>query len=100
MPDIHLKKISQESVSLLWCLTYQIPKYGKDFSARGRDPLGNVDRKNATKPGQTLALAHFDKLKKSMNMNKGNIKVLIETNELESEYKSELNVIGEDTSDE
>jgi hypothetical protein len=78
----------------------EIPKYGKDFSARGRDPLGNVDRKNATKPGQTLALAHFDKLKKSMNMNKGNIKVLNETNELESEYKSELNVIGEDTSDE
>tara|TARA_A100001515_G_scaffold137564_2_gene130286 strand:+ start:568 stop:2397 length:1830 start_codon:yes stop_codon:yes gene_type:complete len=77
----------------------EIPKYGKDFSARGRDPLGNVDRKNATKPGQTLALAHFDKLKKSMNMNKGNIKVLNETNELESEYKSELNVIGEDTSD-
>jgi len=35
-----------------------------------------------------------------MNMNKGNIKVLNETNELESEYKSELNVIGEDTSDE
>ena len=78
----------------------EIPKYGKDFSARGRDPLGNVDRKNATKPGQTLALAHFDKLKKSMNMNKRNIKVLNETNELESEYKSELNVIGEDTSDE
>ena len=78
----------------------EIPKYGKDFSARGRDPLGNVDRKNATKPGQTLALAHFDKLKKSMNMNKGNIKVLNETNELESEYKSELNVIGEDTSNE
>ena len=78
----------------------EIPKYGKDFSARGRDPLGNVDRKNATKPGQTLALAHFDKLKKSMNMNKGNIKVLNETNELESEYKSELNVIGDDASNE
>jgi hypothetical protein len=78
----------------------ETPKYGKDFSARGRDPLGNVDRKNATKPGQTLALAHFDKLKKSMSLNKGNIKVLNETNELESEYKSELNVIEEDTSDE
>ena len=78
----------------------ETPKYGKDFSARGRDPLGNVDRKNATKPGQTLALAHFDKLKKSMSLNKVNIKVLNETNELESEYKSELNVIEEDTSNE
>ena len=78
----------------------ETPKYGKDFSARGRDPLGNVDRKNATRPGQTLALAHFDKLKKSMSLNKVNIKVLNETNELESEYKSELNVIEEDTSNE
>ena len=67
----------------------EIPKYGKDFSARGRDPLGNVDRKNATKPDATLALAHFDRLKKSMKLD-GEVKILNETNELEKEYIDEV----------
>ena len=67
----------------------EIPKYGKDGSARGRDPLGNVDRKNATKSDKTLALSHFDKLKKSMKF--GNeTKILNESNELEDEYKSDI----------
>jgi len=67
----------------------EIPKYGKDFSARGRDPLGNVDRKNATKPNATLALAHFDRLKKSMKLD-NEVKILTETNELENEYNQEV----------
>ena len=67
----------------------EIPKYGKDFSARGRDPLGNVDRKNATKPNVTLALAHFDRLKKSMKLD-NEVKILTETNELENEYNQEV----------
>ena len=67
----------------------ETPKYGKDFSARGRDPLGNVDRKNATKPNATLALAHFDKLKKSMKLD-NEVKILTETNELENEYNQEV----------
>lgn len=67
----------------------EIPKYGKDDSARGRDPLGAVDKANATKSDRTLALAHFDKLKKSMKF--GNeTKILSESNELEDEYKSEV----------
>ena len=67
----------------------ETPKYGKDFSARGRDPLGNVDRKNASKSDKTLALAHFDKLKKSMKF--GNeTKILTETSELENEYNTEV----------
>jgi len=67
----------------------EIPKYGKDGSARGRDPLGNVDRKNSTKSDRTLALSHFDKLKKSMKF--GNeTKILNESSELEDEYKSEV----------
>ena len=67
----------------------EIPKYGKDNSARGRDPLGAVDKTNATKSDRTLALAHFDKLKKSMKF--GNeTKILSESNELEDEYKSEV----------
>ena len=67
----------------------ETPKYGKDFSARGRDPLGNVDRKNATKPNATLALAHFDRLKKSMKLD-NEVKILTETNELENEYNQEV----------
>ena len=67
----------------------EIPKYGKDDSARGRDPLGAVDKANATKSDRTLALSHFDKLKKSMKF--GNeTKILSESNELEDEYKSEV----------
>ena len=67
----------------------EIPKYGKDFSARGRDPLGNVDRKNATKPNATLALAHFDRLKKSMKLD-NEVEILTETNELVNEYNQEV----------
>ena len=67
----------------------EIPKYGKDDSARGRDPLGPVDKSNATKSDRTLALSHFDKLKKSMKF--GNeTKILSESNELEDEYNSEV----------
>ena len=67
----------------------EIPKYGKDDSARGRDPLGAVDKANATKSDRTLALSHFDKLKKSMKF--GNeTKILSESNELEDEYNSEV----------
>ena len=67
----------------------EIPKYGKDNSARGRDPLGAVDKANATKSDRTLALSHFDKLKKSMKF--GNeTKILSESNELEDEYNSEV----------
>ena len=67
----------------------ETPKYGKDFSARGRDPLGNVDRKNATKPNATLALAHFDRLKKSMKLD-NEVEILTETNELVNEYNQEV----------
>ena len=49
-------------------------KYGKDSGARGRDPLGAHDKKKggsgAPKYGRPLALAHYDKLKKSMKFGK------------------------------
>ena len=48
----------------------EIPHHGKDGSARGRDPLGAHDKKKggsgSPKYGKPLALAHFDKIKKSM----------------------------------
>ena len=59
----------------------EIPKYGKDGSARDRDPLGKV------KP--QLALSHFDSLKHSL---KGGSKkeILKETTDsevIENEYE-------------
>jgi hypothetical protein len=60
-------------------------KFGKDGSARGRDPLGAVDMK---KGGSSLALAHLDRLKKGMG--KKDLQLLQETNSLEEEYKREV----------
>ena len=62
------------------------PKFGKDGSARGRDPLGVTDMR---KGGKSIALAHLDKLKKSIG--KKDIKLINETNSLEEEYKREVN---------
>jgi len=61
------------------------PKFGKDGSARGRDPLGAHDMK---KGASTLALAHLDKLKKSLG-NSG-LQLLKETTALDEEYKREV----------
>ena len=61
------------------------PKFGKDGSARGRDPLGPHDMK---KRASTLALAHLDKLKKSLG-NSG-LQLLKETTALDEEYKREV----------
>jgi hypothetical protein len=62
------------------------PKFAKDGSARGRDPLGVVDMR---KGGKSIALAHLDKLKKSMN--NSDLKLINETNSVEEEYKREVN---------
>ena len=57
----------------------EMSKYGKDGSARDRDPLG----KNRT----PLALAHYDALKKSMKFSKKEIlKETKESEEIDNEY--------------
>jgi hypothetical protein len=61
------------------------PKYGKDGSARGRDPLGAHDMK---KGASTLALAHLDKLKKSLGSS--GLQLLKETSALDEEYKRQV----------
>ena len=80
------------------------PKYSKDGSARGRDPLGAHDMKKggsgAPKYGKPLALAHLDKLKNSMKNNKNDAKIINEASELEEEYKKDVNSITKDTSNE
>ena len=77
-------------------------KYGKDSGARGRDPLGAHDKKKggsgAPKYGRPLALAHFDKLKKSMKFGKTDVKIINETSELEEEYNNEVTSLTKDTS--
>ena len=69
------------------------PKYGKDGSARGRDPLGAHDKRkggsSSPKYGKSLALAHFDKLKGSLI--KPHAKILNEAEEVKEEYDKEIN---------
>ena len=69
-------------------------KYGKDSGVRGRDPLGAHDMKKggsgALKYGKPLALAHFDRIKKSMNLNGAEKEIISESSELEQEYKKEV----------
>ena len=74
------------------------PKYKKDGSARGRDPLGSHDLstsyekdnkiKHTFKNGP-LALAHYDGLMKAMDKNSR--KILSESEDLTENYKEELN---------
>ena len=79
-------------------------KYGKDGSARGRDPLGAHDMKkggsSSRKYGKPLALAHYDKLKKSMNFGKFDRKIITEASEVEEEYKNEVSSLTKDASNE
>ena len=69
------------------------PHYGKDGSARGRDPLGKHDKRKggsgAPKYGKSLALAHVDKLKGTLI--KPHTKILTESEEVKEEYDKEIN---------
>ena len=69
------------------------PHYGKDGSARGRDPLGKHDKRKggsvAPKYGKSLALAHVDKLKGTLI--KPHVKILTESEEVKEEYDKEIN---------
>ena len=62
----------------------EVTKYSKDGSARGRDPLG--------RPKIPMALAHFDRLKKSLGPKAREIlKETIESEEINKEYKDFTN---------
>ena len=82
----------------------EVPHHGKDGSARGRDPLGAHDKKkggsSSRRFGKHLALAHFDKLKKTMKFNKYDTKIITEAQELEDEYNSEVSSLSESVSNE
>ena len=71
----------------------EMPHYGKDGSARGRDPLGKHDRKKASSSSpkygkayrESLNLSHFDKLRSKVDK-----KILNEAGDVEKEYKNEV----------
>ena len=76
------------------------PKHGKDSSVRGRDPLGSHDRRKASSgsPKYGIALAHYDALKKSLGkVSRVDQKILVETTDVEEEYKSEVSSSLSDT---
>ena len=77
-------------------------KYGKDSGVRGRDPLGSHDMKkggsDAPKYGRSLALSHYDSLKKSMKFGTNDKKIINEMSELEKEYKDEVTSLTNDKS--
>ena len=82
----------------------EVPHYGKDGSARGRDPLGAHDKRKggsgSPKYGKTLALAQYDSLKKSMNFGKKDKEIITEVSELEKEYKEEVSTSTKGVSNE
>ena len=77
-------------------------KYGKDSGARGRDPLGAHDMKKngsgSPKYGKSLALSHYDSLKKSLKFGKNDKKIITEMSELEEEYQNEVSSLTKDKS--
>ena len=76
------------------------PKHGKDSSVRGRDPLGAHDKRKGSSgsPKYGIALAHYDALKKSLGkVSRADQKILVETTDVEEEYKSEVSSSLSDT---
>ena len=64
-------------------------KYGKDSGDRGRDPLGAHDKRKQYNP--SLALAHFDGLKKNMKkFSQKDYQLINEAEKIKNEYKEEL----------
>ena len=77
-------------------------KYSKDSGVRGRDPLGAHDKKkggsSSPKYGKSLALSHYDSLKKAMNFGKKDQELITEVSELEKEYQNEVTSLTKDAS--
>ena len=76
------------------------PKHGKDSSVRGRDPLGAHDKRKggSGSPKYGIALAHYDALKKSLGkVGRADQKILVESSDVEEEYKNEVSSSLSDT---
>ncbi len=72
----------------------EVPKYGKDGSARGRDPLGahGMKKEGSVSPKYGMALAHFEALKKSLGtgISSEDKKIISESLDVEKEYEEEV----------
>ena len=72
----------------------EVPKYGKDGSARGRDPLGahEMKKEGSVSPKYGMALAHFEALKKSLGkgISSEDRKIISESLDVEKEYEEEV----------
>jgi len=69
----------------------EIPKYSKDGSARGRDPLGSNDKKRASKGIGNMALAHYDSMKGDLKkMGIKGVQLISESEDLKKEYDKEV----------
>jgi hypothetical protein len=67
-----------------------MPHYGKDGSARGRDPLGNHERKKLHSSSPKYGKAYRESLGLDKLKSKVDKKLINETGVVESEYKNEV----------
>ena len=68
----------------------EMPHYGKDGSARGRDPLGNHERKKLHSSSPKYGKAYRESLGLDKLKSKVDKKLINETGVVESEYKNEV----------
>ena len=68
----------------------EMPHYGKDGSARGRDPLGKHDRKKASSSSPKYGKAYRESLGLDKLKSKVDKKILNETVDVEEEYEKEV----------
>jgi hypothetical protein len=68
----------------------EMPHYGKDGSARGRDPLGKHDRKKASSSSPKYGKAYRESLGLDKLKSKVDKKILNEAGDVETEYKNEV----------
>ena len=68
----------------------EMPHYGKDGSARGRDPLGNHERKKLHSSSPRYGKAYRESLGLDKLKSKVDKKIINEAGDVESEYKNEV----------
>ena len=80
-----------------------MPHYGKDGSARGRDPLGNHERKKLRSSSPRYGKAYRESLGLEKLKSKVDKKIINEAEDVDTEYKNEvsssLRIIGDNMTD-
>ena len=68
----------------------EMPHYGKDGSARGRDPLGNHERKKLRSSSPRYGKAYRESLGLEKLKSKIDKKIINEAEDVDVEYKNEV----------